>query len=251
MLNTAVTPLDIIRATRMYGRDVPSIKGKTTNHLNTLCKELLVPMSLQKEQNVSMDIFYWKGNSFLLAVLKPLDFNMVQYIPSHHASVLKDAVMRIVTKIRARGFIINTVITDPESSLKTLDGLVDVPWDTVGSRTHVEHAEREVRVIKERLRATEYGVKFRIAKRFAKWTVYGCVSALNVTRQNIDGLSARESFTGIKCDYKRDFRIAFGDYAQVHVAPIPSRTGRTHSRGNCFMWCWEQKGIGILVRSED
>jgi hypothetical protein len=46
MLNTAVTPLDIIRATRMYGRDVPSIKGKTTNHPNTLCKELLVPMSL-------------------------------------------------------------------------------------------------------------------------------------------------------------------------------------------------------------
>jgi hypothetical protein len=78
-----------------------------------------------------MDIFYWKGNSFLLAVLKPFDFNMVQYIPSHHASVLKDAVMRIITKIRARGFIINTVITDPESSLKTLDGLVDVPWDTV------------------------------------------------------------------------------------------------------------------------
>ena len=110
-------------------------------------------------------------------------------------------------------------------------GLVDAPWDTIGSRTHVEHAERVIRVIKERLRALEQNVNFRVARRFARWTVYGCVNALNVTRQNTDGISAREAFTGIKADYKRDFRVAFGDYAQVFVATDPSNGPQSRTVG--------------------
>ena len=72
--------------------------------------------------------------------------------------------------------------TDPEATLAKLDGLVDVPWDTIGSTTHVEHAEREVRTIKERLRCIEHGVGFKCAIRFARWIVYSVVSSLNVTR---------------------------------------------------------------------
>ncbi len=174
MLNTSVTPQDVLRVTKIYGRDVPFIKGKTV-------------------------------------------------IPTNHtASVLLDGVNKVIGKIRARGYTIFKFTTDPEASFKCLDGMIDVLWDTIGSRTHVEHAEREIRVIKERLRSLEYGVSFRIARRFAKWTVYGRVSALNATRQNYEGISAREAFTDIKADYKRDFRVAFGDYAQVAVETKPS-----------------------------
>jgi hypothetical protein len=45
---------------------------------------------------------------------------------------------------------------------------------------------------------------------------------LNATRQNIDGISARKAFTGNKSDYARDYRVAFGDYAQVTVEIKPS-----------------------------
>ena len=63
MLNTSVTPQDVLRATKIYGRDLPSIKGKTVNRPNTsVGKELLIPASMQKEQTVHMDIFFWKGS---------------------------------------------------------------------------------------------------------------------------------------------------------------------------------------------
>ena len=83
MLNIKITPQDVIRATRMYGKDVPSIKGKTVNRPNTFARELLVPMSMQKEQQVHLDIFYWKGSTFVLAVMKPLNMNLVQWLPNH------------------------------------------------------------------------------------------------------------------------------------------------------------------------
>ena len=119
--------------------------------------------------------------------------------------------------------------TDPEGALSTLDGLLDVPWDTIGSRTHVKHAEREIRTLKERIRSTEHGVKFNCAARFTRWIVYGCVSSLNALRQNDEGASPREVFTGIKTDFNRDFKVSFGEYVQAHVAPVPSNgpEGRT------------------------
>jgi hypothetical protein len=38
---------------------------------------------------------------------------------------------KLVGKVNARGFAIISMTTDPEEALSTLDGLSDVPWDTV------------------------------------------------------------------------------------------------------------------------
>ena len=73
---------------------------------------------------------------------------------------MRDAMEKLVGKVRARGFAITSMTTDPEGALSTLDGLLDVPWDTIGSRTHVEHAEREICTIKERVCSIEHDVKF-------------------------------------------------------------------------------------------
>jgi hypothetical protein len=146
MLNTTVTPRDVLRATSIYGRDIPFIKGKKVNRPNMFARELLVSASMQKEQTVYMDVFFWKGDEFILGVLKPLDLYLVQRLTNHTAGELKDWVNKIIGKIRARSFTILKIITDPDASFKCLDGLIDVPWDTIGSRTHVEHAERVVRV---------------------------------------------------------------------------------------------------------
>ncbi len=92
----------------------------------------------------------------------------VQWLPASRTStMMREAVEKLVGKVKARGYAITSMTTNPEATLAKLDGLVDAPCDTIGSRTHVEHAEREVRTIKERLRCIEHGVGFKCAIRFA------------------------------------------------------------------------------------
>lgn len=198
MLNAPVSPIDVVRATEIYGKDVASLKGKTVSRPNTKARELLVPQSQVKEQHAHADLFYWKGHWFLLFVVKPLYVDLVQHIPGPQTiTVLRDAMNKMIGKVKSRGFTITKVSTDPAKALAALDGLIDAVIDNTGSGSHEEHVEREIRTVKERLRAMEHGVPFRIPSRLARWTVYGCVSALNATRLNNEGISPREAFTGV------------------------------------------------------
>jgi hypothetical protein len=83
----------------------------------------------------------------------------------------------------------------------------------------VADAEVEIRTIKERLRCTKAGLPYRLCKRAIKWAAYGVVQAYNVVLRARQDVSARELFTGVKTDYKRDFRAEFGEYVQAHVTP--------------------------------
>ncbi len=46
---------------------------------------------------------------------------------------------RLIKKVRARGYIITKISSDSEKAFAGLDGIVDVHWDTVGSRTHEDY----------------------------------------------------------------------------------------------------------------
>ena len=149
LLNAPVTPHDVLRATDIYGKDVPSLKGKTVDHGPIATRDLLVPKSMQKEQHVHADLFNWKSNWFLLFIVKPLGLLMVDWIPSsRNAESLLQSVNKMLGKVRARGYDVERVTTDPERALAKLDGMVNCAWDTVGSRDHEEHAEREIRLIR-------------------------------------------------------------------------------------------------------
>ncbi len=62
MLNAPVSPIDVVRATEINGKDVASLKGKTVSRPNTKARELFVPQSQVKQQHVHADLFHWKGH---------------------------------------------------------------------------------------------------------------------------------------------------------------------------------------------
>ena len=82
-LNAPVTPHDVIRATDIYGKDVASLKGRTTYKGPVKTDVLEIPKSIQKEQNVHADVFHWGNNQFILFVLGHL-FVVVVYIIGIH-----------------------------------------------------------------------------------------------------------------------------------------------------------------------
>ena len=54
---------------------------------------MMVPKSMQKEQNVHADIFNWHDNQFIIFVLKPCRVLLVQWLPTNRtAKELTDAV---------------------------------------------------------------------------------------------------------------------------------------------------------------
>jgi hypothetical protein len=216
MLECEVTGQDVTLATKIYGQDVASLQGKTKDMSPVADTTMYVHPMEQKEQTVYADIFYWRDMTFVLFIVKPLRLRMVQWMPKCALpNMMMSSVRTLCAKIEAKGYHVKKIVTDPGRQLIGLKGKLPYNIDSVESRTHVADAEVEIRIMKERIRSTERGLPFNVAKRLVRWLVYGCVRACNVTLSEGQTTSPREHFTGIKPNYKRDFRAEFGEYVQA------------------------------------
>ena len=176
----------------------------------------------QKQQIAYADVFYWREVPFVLFIVKPLRLRMVQWMAKCDLPNMMEAVKTLCCKAEAKGYTLTEIVTDPAKQLSELKGKVPYNIDTVGSRTHVADAEVEIRIIKERIRSAERGLPFNLPRRLVKWIVYGCIRACNITLSEGQTTSPRENFTGVKPNYKRDFRAEFGEYVQATVMPGPT-----------------------------
>jgi hypothetical protein len=219
MTNCDVTGRDVSVSVNIYGKDVPSIKGKSKDKGTVGDRLMYVPVMDRKEQRIYMDIFHWRGESFVLFVVKPLRLLMLEHLTKAKLPQMCTAVESLCKRVEARGFQATEIVADPGGELAGMVGKIARHITIVGSRTHVADAEVEIRTIKERLRCMEAGLPYRLCRRAIKWAAYGVVQAYNVVLRAGQEVSARELFTGVKTDYKRDFRAEFGEYVQAHVTP--------------------------------
>jgi len=219
MTNCDVTGRDVSVSVNIYGKDIASIKGKTKDRGTVDDRLMRVPGMDRKEQRIYMDVFHWRGESFVLFVVKPLRLLMVQHVTKMKLPQMCAAVEYMCKRIESRGFQATEIVADPGGELAGMVGKTSRNITIVGSRTHVADAEVEIRTVKERMRCTEAGLPYKLCKRAIKWMAYGVVQAYNVVLRAGQDVSARELFTGLKTDYKRDFKAEFGEYVQAHVAP--------------------------------
>ena len=77
LLECPVTGKDVVTATEIYGKDVPSLKAKTKDKGPVGESSTLVPKMACKDQTAYGDEFHWRGENFLLFVIKPLDLVIV------------------------------------------------------------------------------------------------------------------------------------------------------------------------------
>ena len=210
MLECPVTGKDVRMATDIYGKDVASLQGKTKDKGPVADDRVFVPAMEQKEQMVYGDMFHWRGVDFILFIVKPLRLLMVQHLPKTDTSTMVDAVNRLCTKVKSRGYSVTEIITDPAKQLAGLKGLVPYNMNTVGSRTHVADAEVEIRTVKERLRASTAGLPYNLTAKLVKWQVYGCVMTYNMLLRVGQTVSSRELFTGVKPNFSRELRAECG-----------------------------------------
>jgi hypothetical protein len=219
MTNCDVTGKDVILASDIWGKDVPSLKGKTKDRGPVEDRRMFVPVMQRKEQTIYADVFHWRRVSFMLFIVKPLKLLMIQWLPKQDLKHAAIAINALGNRLAARGFRVMEIIMDPAKQLTNLKGKVRYNITTVDARTHVTDAEVEIRTVKERMRCTESRLPYKLARRCVRWLADGVVGAYNTTLRNGETVSPRELFTGIKFDYARDLKFEFGQYVQAHVAP--------------------------------
>ena len=100
---------------------------------------------------------------------------------------------------------------------------------------HVPEVERNIKLIKERLRSTLAGMPYKkIPKNFKRELVLTCVSMLNVVPSEAsvsESLSPMELLTGRSLDYNKHCKLALGSYCLVHEEPLPRNSMRERATG--------------------
>ena len=113
--------------------------------------------------------------------------------------------------------------------------LLGIELNTTSRDEHVPEIERQIRVIKERIRACLNSLPFKcLPKIILVDMLYTRVFWLNAFPPK-GGTSPTISpctlLTGVKIDFKIHCKLSFGAYAQVHHEEMPRNSPRLHSTG--------------------
>lgn len=157
ILNMPITIQDLLRAREIYGRDEAEIKGKMVNKGTIKFDHVNVPRMMEKRQKLHTDIFHITGVPFLLSVAMPLDLIVVTHLNYKKTNAyIRSVINRHVDILASKGFTVGEIQVDLESGLDALKGrLYGIHVEVVGAGMHVVFAERKIRVIKERQRASK------------------------------------------------------------------------------------------------
>ena len=237
--NFEVSGKDFQVADAIWGKDIASIKGKTTRRATNVANMEVKRFESQQQQILSVDIMFVDKLPFLVGVATPLDLTLVKSLqsadmkkPSRAATAVRGGLLYFIGILESQNFRTTTLMVDGEGSISKLVTELHnkgVEVDVTGAGGHVKVVERRIRVIKECIRAQMNSLPYALTLTALSMCVLYCVSRLNYqpTRIRDGATSPREAFLGRKADAKRDFRCAFGDFV---MATVPETNNSMKSR---------------------
>ena len=234
LLNCPVTTADVIRAEKIYGKDIAALKGKSTRRASTAISEgEKKDVVVRVNQDLHIDIMFIDGLPFMLSKLKPLELLQVTDLRGKRtAAALQRAFDEHIANYRNAGYSITRVFNDGETGMEAIKDHIKskAEYNPVGPEQHVPAIERAVRLVKERVRSILCGLPYTLPSSYLSHLVSYAVRVINMVpgRQSTDNLSPREKLKGKKLDFKRDLRVEFGQYVQ---AKTPNKiSNSTHER---------------------
>jgi hypothetical protein len=222
VLNSPITAADIHRASKIYGTDLATLKGKTVTVKSIMNKiEEAMPKVMNADIILCVDLIFINGLCFLITVSEDLGLLMTQYLASRSIQNLKTSLDDMISTYRSENFTVKCIKTDGEGAIGALKSHLNdqgIVVNTSSKNQHVPQIERKARQIKERVRAHIAVLPFKLTTQLLICLVYFCVQSINLFAQRTQNhcMSPREMFTGRKLDLKRDCKIEFGEYAQIH-----------------------------------
>ena len=227
--NCNISERDIINAEQIFGKDIYAIKGKTVRKVPAPVEinYIEVPEDIfdkYKDVTISADIMYVQGIMFFVSVSKHIKFTTEEIIDNRSAKTLFKCLQNIQKVYKMRDFNIKCAMMDPE--FQTLDTElrgIGILLNTTSAKEHVPEIERQIRVIKERVRCAWQKLPYE----YKPNVMVRCLVQMVVTWLNnfppkggvSKTLSPRMIITGTKLNMVHHCRLEFGSYAQVHEEP--------------------------------
>ena len=155
LVNSDITAQDVVRFLHMWGPDLGTLKGKTPSHQAQVEEEQPLLDNIQdRDQIMCIDIMFVNGNPFLIAVVKPLEYVMVNKLNNRANLTLWTSLESDIRHITKYGFSLNLVRIDGEGAInsvwfETNLATIGTALDATGAGKAVTVVERKIRQIKE------------------------------------------------------------------------------------------------------
>ena len=224
IINSPVTANDIHRATKIFGKDIASLRGKTHKQASLPIKDPRLPRQVPSDVTFNTDIMFVGGHAFLLSVLTPIGQTICNHLGflrgKRTTPVVRQALDKQISETSARRFNIVALNTDGEGAVHSCGteiGHKGIELNPTGAGAHVPVVERKIQEVKERARGIINTLPFKLALSLIVWLIFFCVSRINLLphKGSPIGIAPSEAFRSRKTDAKLDLRCGFGDYAEV------------------------------------
>jgi hypothetical protein len=226
--NCPINRQGAINAHTIFGRDLGSIKGKTTrrqlkgilrNAASNIPHEL---MAHYRDITLCIDIMFVNKISFFVSISRNIRFITAEVLDNRTQPSLMKALQRIHGIYRLRGFRIKLILGDSE--FECIRGAIATHLQSqlniCGKDEHIPNIERCIRTTKERTRCTYNMTPFdHYPPRMIIEMVFLSIFWINAYPHRLgvsQTLSPRTLVTGQAIDYTKHCRVEFGQYVQTH-----------------------------------
>ena len=188
--NCPVTVADMDRFYRIYSVVEGAIKGKTVRktpvEVSVDENKTDIPRELAKELEkvtMSLDIFYVDRIPYLTTISRKLLFTTARALQSRDHDAVMSAIMEVISFYKMHKHEVNPILSDNEfGPLKErIRRDAGAELNLSSPKEHVPEEERNIRLIKERLRSMLAGMPYgKIPTNFKRELILTCASMLNV-----------------------------------------------------------------------
>ncbi len=232
--NCPITVEDIDNSEKIFGADIPSMKGKVTRQKPTPVVEdiIEIPQELRMTQmNVTLcvDVMHVNSLTFLTTISRKLYYRSAQFIKTTSKDELLQALETLVSMYNNAGFRVKNINAD--NAFRPLMEEVskyNIKMNFTSAQEHVPEAENNIRRIKERVRAAYYQLPCKhLCKALVIMIVMESAKKLNFfpARNGVPKYnSPRMILTKRNIDYEKHCKYALGEHVQAHTEPSPINT---------------------------